>query len=247
MRLLALLFLLCSSLSAQTLINPYLFAAPSPGGDPHFASVTYLVNQAGANGSKPTPAVVGGTINYTGNAALTTSSAPLTYSSSLALDGSGDVAWLASGVGSYFAGDFTVELFFKPSGTANNSRLVDIGANSFMIFLDGVMSNAALYVYGSGFYQFSGVSLGNIGTSTWRHVALTKSGTTVRLFFDGVEIGSRTTPTAFGSSGSNGVTLGSYFKGDSSFFNGLIGPFRVTNGVARYTSGPFTPAAFPES
>lgn len=221
----------------------------SGGGDPHFASVTYLVNQAGTNGSTPSPAVVGGTITYTGNAAITTATAPLTYTSSLTLDGAGDVAWLASGNGSNLTGDFTVELFFKPSGTANNSRLIDISANKLAIFIDGAMSSATAKVFSAdgGGYLYLGTSLGNIGTSTWRHIALSRTGSSVRLFFDGVQIGSTVTNSSTqGSNNANGVTLGSYFKGDANFYNGQIGPMRITKGVGRY-SATFTPAAFPES
>lgn len=224
-------------------------APPGGSGDPYFSYVTYLVNNTGSNGSKPTPAVVGGTITYTGNAAISTSTAPLTYTSSLALDGAGDAAWLASGSGSRFTGDFTTELWFKPAGSANNSRLIDISGNQFAIFLDGVMSNATIYVYSAdgGGYLYAGTSIGNIGTSTWRHIAVSRTSNSITLWFDGVQKGSTlTNSSAHGSSNSNGVTMGSYFKGDSSFFNGNIGPMRITNGAGRYTS-TFTPSEFLET
>lgn len=243
-----LLFLsLCTSLAAQSLINPFVFASAGGGGDPHFAYVTYLVTQAGSNGSTPSPALVGGTINYTGNAAITTSSAPASYSSSLALDGAGDCAWLTAGPGSQFTGQFTVELWFKPSGTANNSALLDIGANRFKVFLDGAMSAATVYVYSAdgGGYLWSGVSLGNIGTSTWRHIAVSRAaGNSMTLWFDGVQKGSTVSnsSTQHGS-GLNKVTMGAYFA-ESSYFNGLIGPVRITNGVGRYTT-TFSPGPFP--
>lgn len=249
MRLFLLLLALCTQLSAQSLINPFRFAAAGGGGDPSFASVTYLVTQAGTNGSTPSPAVVGGTITYTGGASITTSSAPLSYTSSLSLDGSGDSAWLASGAGSNFTADFTAELWFKPAGTANNSTLLDVGANKFKIFIDGAMSSATAYVFSAdgGGYLWNATSLGNIGTSTWRHIAVSRTGSSMKLFFDGTQIGSTVTNSStHGTSGTNGVTLGAYFKGDSSFYNGLIGPMRITKGVGRYTT-TFTPAVFPES
>lgn len=218
-------------------------AAPG-GSDPYFASVTYLVTH-----NATTPAVVGGTITYTGGAGLTTSSAPLTYTTSLTLDGSGDSAWLASGAGSNFTADFTTELWFKPAGSANNSTLLDIGANKWKVFIDGAMTSATVYVYTAdgGGYLWNATSLGNIGTSTWRHIAVSRTGSSMKLFFDGTQIGSTVTNSStHGTSGTNGVTLGAYFKGDSAFYNGLIGPMRITNGVGRYTT-TFTPAAFPES
>lgn len=233
------------------LSNIATVAASTPpaagGGDPSFASVTYLVTQAGTNGSTPTTAVVGGTITYTGGASITTSSAPLSYTSSLSLDGSGDSAWLAAGTGSSLTADFTTELWFKPAGTANNSALLDIGANKFKIFIDGAMSSAAIYVYSAdgGGYLWAGTSLGNIGTSTWRHIAVSRTGSSVKLFFDGTQIGSTVTNSSTHGGSTNKVTMGAYFA-ESAFFNGLIGPLRITKGVGRYT-GSFTPAAFPES
>lgn len=229
----------------MNLVNPYLFAA---GGatDPYFAYVTYLVNQAGTNGSTPSPAIVGGTITYTGGASISTSSAPLTYTSSLSLDGSGDSAWLASGSGSEFTGDFTVEGWFKPAGGANNGRILDIAANKLAIFLDGAMSGASVYVFSAdgGGYLYNATSLGNIGTSTWRHLALSRTGSSVTLWFDGNQVGSTVTNSSTqGSSNTNGVTMGAYFKGDANFFNGLLGPMRITDGVGRYTSS-FTPGYF---
>lgn len=217
-------------------------AAPG-GSDPHWASVTYLVTHA-----SPTPAVVGGTVNYVGVAGLTTSSAPLTYTTSLTLDGSGDAAWLASGEGSRFTGDFTAELWFKPSASANNSTLLDIGANKFKVFIDGAMSAATIYVYSAdgGGYLWNAVSLGNIGTSTWRHIAVSRTGSSMTLWFDGVQKGSTVTNSSTHGGTTNKVTLGAYFGGDSGFFTGLIGSARVTDGVGRYTSS-FTPAVYPES
>lgn len=220
----------------------------SSGGstDPYFASVTYLVNQSGTNGSTPSPAVVGGTITYTGGAVISTASAPLTYASSLSLDGSGDSAWLAAGAGSNLTADFTVEIWFKPAGTANNSALLDIGANKFKIFIDGAMSGPSAYVYAAdgGGYLWHATSLGNIGTSTWRHIAVSRVGSSMKFFFDGVQIGSTVTNSSTQGATTNKVTMGAYFA-ESAWFNGALGPMRITK-YGRYT-GPFTPEYFYES
>lgn len=248
----ALLFFLLTicTVHADLIINPYRLAASGGGsGDAYFANVTYLVTQAGTNGSFPSPAAVGGVITYTGNAVISTTTAPLTYTSSLALDGAGDAIWLPSGSGSNFTGDFTAELWFKPATSASLSRLLDISANKFAIMIDGVMSAATLYVYSvdGGGYLFSGVSIGNIGTSLWRHVAVSRTSGSMRLFFDGVQVGSTVTNSStHGSNNTNGVTFGSYFKGGGNYFNGYLGGARITNGIGRYTT-TFTPAVFPTS
>jgi hypothetical protein len=85
-------------------------------------------------------------------------------------------------------------------------------------------------------------------TSTWYHVAITRSGTSLRAFVNGSQIG--TTQTT-----SNSLTASGAFccvgenldgGGQSQFINGYVDDLRITKGYARYTSN-FTPptAAFP--
>ena len=111
------------------------------------------------------------------------------------------------------------------------------------------MSNASVYVFSAdgGGYLWNATNVGNIGTSTWRHIAVSRTGSSMKLFFDGVQIGSTVTNSStHGTSGTNGVTMGAYFKGDSAFYNGLLGPMRITKGTGRY-SGTFTPEYFYQS
>lgn len=228
-------------------------AAPSGGGggsgDSFFGSVTYLVNNEGTNGSKPSTATVGGTITYVGDAALTTAYYPTGQTSSLALDGAGtpkDSAYLASGTGSLFPGDFTIECWFSSSGSCNLSRLIDISANKTNMILDGVMSNIVFYMFAAdgGGYIFNAVSLGSLTVDAWYHIAVCRSGSSMRLFLNGVQKGSTATNSAtLGSDNTNSITMGSYFRGDANPFAGRIGPMRITK-AARYTAD-FTPPTLP--
>lgn len=86
-----------------------------------------------------------------------------------------------------------------------------------------------------------------IPLSTWKHLAVTKSGQTIRVFVDGVIQVTKDidgTPTV----STNNPFIGVEQVDVSRYFDGWIDDFRYTEGVARYTAN-FTPpaAAFPNS
>jgi hypothetical protein len=76
--------------------------------------------------------------------------------------------------------------------------------------------------------------------STWQHVAVTRDGTTLRMFINGVIVDSVTTSNSIAQ---DDCFVGSY-GGEDNFFNGYFEQFRITVGIARYTSA-FTPPAAP--
>ena len=96
------------------------------------------------------------------------------------------------------------------------------------------------------------VTFGTLSTSTWTHVAVTRSGSTVRGFLNGSLISSGTSTRDFTNSyplfvGIWGTSGGNWPSGTiDSPFNGYIDDLRITKGVARYTAN-FTPPtqAFP--
>jgi len=78
--------------------------------------------------------------------------------------------------------------------------------------------------------------------NTWYHVALTRSGTSMRLFVNGTQIGvTQTLATAY-DLGIGSTNIGS--EGANYYFNGYISNLRVLKGTALYTSN-FTPATAP--
>jgi len=86
-----------------------------------------------------------------------------------------------------------------------------------------------------------------LSTGTWYHVAITRDVASFRLFLDGVQVGYQ----SYSASTSIGVTsltpkIGDWATGGYSM-NGYIDDFRITRGIARYTSA-FTPptAALPK-
>ena len=77
--------------------------------------------------------------------------------------------------------------------------------------------------------------------NTWRHVAVTRSGTSLRLFINGVQRGSTLTSSA--NLSDNQLKIGYYYS-ETFGFVGKVDEFRVTKGVARYTAN-FTPPTVP--
>jgi hypothetical protein len=82
-----------------------------------------------------------------------------------------------------------------------------------------------------------------LSVNTWYHVAATRSGTTVRLFVNGVLDGTLTSSTNITDTG---FTMGDTVPprvgtNSSGMFNGYISNFRIVKGTAVYTSD-FTPS-----
>jgi hypothetical protein len=77
-----------------------------------------------------------------------------------------------------------------------------------------------------------------ISISTWYHVALVRSGTSVYAFLNGVKNSTtRTISGALNSGTTWPLYIGRYTEGGTNYdFNGYIDDLRITKGYARYTA-----------
>lgn len=209
------------------------------GGDPYFANVSALLHFDGANGSASFTDVTGKTWTPSGDAQLTTTD-PLFGTAALLLDGTGDYVTCASHSDFAFGlGDFTIEAWAKEAA----------GAEASTVYVFSFGPHWIVYLAGSSIYfNITGTNY-IIGAAsargTYQHIALTREGSDVRLFYNGVSQG-------LSGQGANiaaaDFDLGRY-PGDGGLrFNGRFDELRITKGVARYTAN-FTPptAAFPDS
>lgn len=146
--------------------------------------------------------------------------------------------------------DFAVDFWFNNNGVGTPGyglcgqvdSSATIGSMSFMITRQattGVIlvtvtnAGASAQIFFTGTTSFT-------GTSTWNHIALTKSGTSFRLFVNGVQEDTTKTLASVNSS-SRPFTIGR--AGDAGTgFSALIDEFRLSVGTARWTSN-FTPPA----
>lgn len=212
--------------------------------DPSWANVSLLLHMNGSNGSTTFTdnSSNAHTITVFGNAQISTSD-PKFGTGALTLDGTGDYLRTPANAGFAFGtGDFTVECWCYATVISDNDGLFTFGGTTSGLFLALYQGTWTLGTAGSG-----GTGMGSASTdlNTWRHVAVTRSGTSLRLFINGVQRGSTLTSSA--NLSDNQLKIGYYFS-ETFGFVGKVDEFRVTKGVARYVSN-FTPptAPFPDA
>jgi hypothetical protein len=142
-------------------------------------------------------------------------------------------------------GDFTIECWVNtPVVNANNDVLIELrstGATSTGFVFN---MNPTGVGYQLNFYTDGGFNLGStvLNYNAWNHVAVTRSGTTVRLFSNGVVSATFTKANNF--SDTPVPRIGSSPLYSPSSVNGYISNFRVVKGTAVYTTA-FTPPTTP--
>jgi hypothetical protein len=152
---------------------------------------------------------------------------------SLLLDGTGDYLSSTTPI-SLGTEDWTVETWIR-TGTANrvffDNRIPTASAGVFFLSASGYAS-----YYDNTTGTISGTT--NCADSTWRHLAFSKSGTTLRIFVNGA-----LEYTATGYTQDMGTdrscTIGAQFDGAIAI-NGHMDEFRISN-VARYTAAFVAP------
>ena len=165
--------------------------------------------------------------------------------SSMSFDGSGDYLTFPSSqdfaLGST---DFTVEYWINTAASADDGILqISTTPGGFATsYTNGLMMAV---VSGVLYYALGGSSVNTsttINNGNWRHIAMSRSGSSLKIFVDGTQVSSATN--------SNSVTgtylvVGGYYS-TSFTLNGYINDLRITRGYARYTAN-FTPptTAFP--
>lgn len=78
-----------------------------------------------------------------------------------------------------------------------------------------------------------------LSMNTWHHVAVTRSGSTWKVFVDGVQTYTATNAAKI-STTTNNVYIGANSNSNAYGFHGYLENFRITKGLARYTAN-FTP------
>ena len=146
----------------------------------------------------------------------------LTPSSQNAVMGSGDFTWEAW---VYFASGSTFRQIF--STRASSATASTTAASLSVNTTNGLtwFTNSAIVSYAT-----------SIGVNQWVHVAVSRYGTTLRVFANGIQVGSATNSDNLTASI---LSVGGNNDG-SEAFNGYINDLRITKGIARYTSN-FTP------
>ena len=231
-------------------------ATDAADGDAHFPKVEALLPFDGTNGATSTTDLSdrGNTVTFGGDAEISTAQSKF-GGSSLSLDGNGDYVDLPQATNQLVSEDFTIEFWFRINSGAGSETIGLFG--SYYTTPSGkgmIMASSATYNqvyfqwhYGASDWAYLNQTQGTrtaLSNNTWYHVAVTRSGSTWRLFLNGTQEDSVTQSSYITDSGST-TLLGNYGPSAtaSDGLNGYIEDFRITRGVARYTSNFTAPTS----
>lgn len=215
-----------------------------PPKDPLWANVSFLMHMENLTDYSP----VRNTVTPTTNAAVTTAAQKF-GGSSLYLNGSSRLSAPNNAAYSFGTGDFTVEFWLNSAvawtaqyGSSGVLSMKTNDSSSGWVIYRNTTNPSKLAIRITGTSDcYSGSSP---TTAAWDHWAVSRQGTTVRWFKNGVLETSCTNGANISDTAPLYVgyaqTWGGYVKGH-------VDDVRITKGVARYTSS-FTPpaAAFPD-
>jgi len=181
---------------------------------------------------RPKPASTGGSLLFTGSA-----------SSGIGITNDADFQ-----IGT---GDFTIEWFqYTLTGSSSAQRIFSIGSYStasIAVSEEGSDTSRTFYAWVSGANAMAG-SINML--NRWIHYAVTRNGTSLRVFQDGTQIGSTLTNSTNFNNTTQALTLGNETtRSLIAAFNGYITNFHWVKGTALYTanftkpSAPITPVA----
>jgi hypothetical protein len=152
---------------------------------------------------------------------------------SMSFNGSTDYLTIPANAAFALSGNFTIEMWVYPTAT--------IGAFRQLIGTGGSGSTDQLLIGTdpsvTGIFC-AGVSSGNSvlpSVGVWTHIAVSRSGTNVYFFLNGVQQGTTKTSSSNALSGTATVGIGYRVAQGDGIFAGYIQDLRITKGIARYT------------
>ena len=158
-------------------------------------------------------------------------------------DGTGDyLTTPTNSAFTYGTGDFTIEAWVNIPSAPSNYKYI-LGQATVSTGLGLYIQSGVYKLYGGGAL----IVQSSVGyqLNKWEHIAISRSGTTLKMFLNGAEVGSVTNSLNFASGTSNGLTIGRWLEApDTQSWLGYIKDVRVVKGTAVYTS-TFTPPTAP--
>ncbi len=226
--------------------------------DPFWTYDGVLLLCNGTNGSNTftDSGPVGRTQALGGTPTISTSS-PKYGTGCATFDGSLDVIQCGGTTGFDFTGDFTIDAWTRPAAAAPTGMPWGImsvaestlSAGQMTLYYSSTGGSARFmnFVVGTGLTVAVTGSCDGMDDGAWHHVAVTRIGTNVYLYYDGVNIGTGTLSGTVGSSSLKwewGMWRYEEQTGNPGHgsWNGQLDCMRCTRGVARwYGTGSFTP------
>jgi hypothetical protein len=173
-------------------------------------------------------------IDTVGNAKVGGSDPTKYGTNAMKFDGSGDyLDTVSTEVLTFGTGDFTIEFWIH---TSNNGNIMNPSTATGSGYWGLLMQSGNLRWNNS--YAVTNlweISASAIQDGSWHHVAISRASGSTKIFYDGTLQSTQADTTNY--SGTGAWRIGS---GNLAAFNGYLDDFRITKGVARYTSN-FTP------
>ena len=172
---------------------------------------------------------------------------------SVYLDGNGNKLSVATDANfAVSSDDFTLECFYYPETSVLNGFIAGYYSStnnqrSYAVFHDATSGNLAMAFSTDGTFQSSNNTTSSITPTMmngqWNHIALTKSGTTAKLYHNGILAATDTSaPTTLYTPTSGPFNIGTF--NDSTYIEGHLSDVRFVKGTVVY-SGEFTPPTGP--
>jgi hypothetical protein len=220
-------------------------------GDRYYSNVTLLIEGSGANNGTTIvdTSMTPKTISKFGNVKTSTAvNNPFGANNGvMAFDGSGDYLSTPTSTDFNFgAGDFTVEAWIYRKTATDYATLLGnwTGSTGFFIVIDPD-GKIRFAISIDGVNQITAINAGSVALNIWVHIAVFRSGSTIKASIAGTVIGTYTIGTNAIYASSGAMFIGMLY-GTSYPLDGYLFDVRDTKGVARYTAD-FTPpsAIFP--
>jgi hypothetical protein len=131
-------------------------------------------------------------------------------------------------------GDWTFDTWVRFNATGQQC-LIDGGNTQGLVVITPSSGNVLVYAAGAAIINTGATAF---NTGQWYHIAVVRSGTSWVLYRDGVSYATATSSNNWGN-GTGVLQVGRYVGGGWDF-NGWLDEYRVSKGIARWTTG-FTP------
>jgi len=218
-------------------------------GDAYYPQVAALLHFDGVNGSTVITdnSKNNLTVTAANGAAISTAQSKFGGASAF-FDGVGDYLTVASNSMFALDTDFTIEFWFRVTGTTGQGSSGEqgmagsgaSGASRWMLRLQGTSTKVLSWWLNTPSNNVVGST--SIQQNVWYNIALVRNGSStnnVKLYLNGT-LESQSTSTY--SVPAESIYIGrGYSNFDGEYFQGYIDELRITNGYARYT-GNFTPS-----
>jgi len=236
---------------AIIVINPYQYAAPiGPSADPYSDYVSLLLHGNGTNGSTTftDSSSNAHTVTANGDAEISTTQSKF-GGASMYFDGSGDYLSVPDDTSFHLGSDdFTFEFWTYLNSTSSENfinKRSNPSINAQYLYFRVNSGSLKLWATsnGSSWDIANSFGFGNTALSTgqWYHIALVRNGTEISAYVDSTKSPNTiTTSAAIQNGGTNPLLIAGDAAVNNHYVNGYIDDFRITKGVARYTSN-FTP------